>query len=101
MRHNGYGMLEENKFFLFLLAFIILTPLSMFESMRHISYISLTAIVSIGIALIYILISDVDEINNPDYDKTLKWMDLSQIPYFFGIAMFMFEGNAVSLEIYH
>lgn len=27
--------------------------------------------------------------------------DFSGIPYFFGIAMFMFEGNAISIEIYH
>ena len=49
----------DNRFFLFVLSFIVLAPLSIFESMKHISYISLTAMVSIGVALLYVLVTDV------------------------------------------
>jgi hypothetical protein len=55
---------------------------------------------SIIAALIYILVTDVQEITQPSYDKTYTWIRLSGFPYFFGIASFMFEGNALALEIY-
>jgi amino acid permease len=29
------------------------------------------------------------------------WADWGGIPSFFGIAMFMFEGNAIVIDIYH
>jgi len=90
-----------NKGFLFILAFLILSPLSLIQSMKNISYISLTAMFSIGLALIYIVCTDIQEINNPTFDKNLIWMNIEGIPYFFGIAMFMFEGNAVATEIHH
>jgi hypothetical protein len=44
--------------------------------------------------------TDIVEINYPTFDKTLIWVNWSGIPYFFGIASFMFEGNALALEIY-
>jgi hypothetical protein len=56
---------------------------------------------SIGCALAYILVTDVLEINMPTFDKTYSWVNIEGFPMFFGIAMFMFEGNALSLEIYH
>jgi len=90
-----------SKIFLFALSFLILSPLSLIQSMKNISYISLTAMISIGIALCYIVSTDIQEINNPTFDKNLIWMNIEGIPYFFGIAMFMFEGNAVAIEINH
>jgi hypothetical protein len=56
--------------------------------------------VSILVALAYVLLNDIAEIHSPNYDKELKLFDWAGIPYFFGTAMFMFEGNAVALEIY-
>jgi hypothetical protein len=95
------GLIHDSKFFLFVLAFSILAPLSLFEGMKNVSYISIIAMISIAIALAYIVFSSISEIHNPEFDKTLNWMRFEGTPYFFGIAMFMFEGNAVSLEIYH
>lgn len=94
-------LIPDSKFFMFLLSFLILAPLSVFESMKHVSYISITAMFSIGLALTYIIVSDIEEINYPTHDKTLNLVNFEGIPYFFGIAMFMFEGNAISIEIYH
>jgi hypothetical protein len=37
---------------------------------------------------------------NPTFDKNYVWFRIYGIPYFFGIASFMFEGNALALEIY-
>ena len=72
----------------------------MFESMKQISYISLLAIVSILAALTYILVTDVIEIVQPTFDKTYALVNFEGFPAYFGISMFMFEGNALALEIY-
>ncbi|CDW79488.1 brix domain-containing protein 1 [Stylonychia lemnae] len=91
----------SNQGKLFFISFLILAPLSLIQSMKNISYISITAIFSIGTALIYIVYTDIQEINSPTFDKNLIWLNIEGIPYFFGIAMFMFEGNAVAIEIHH
>lgn len=57
--------------------------------------------ISIVVALLYVLLVDFHEINYPTFEKEHKWVDFSGLPYFFGTALFMFEGNAVALEIYH
>jgi hypothetical protein len=70
--------------------------------MKHISYISLIAMVSIGVALFYVIYYDIAETTNISRpDMTLKYAEFSGIPYFFGISLFMFEGNALTTEIYH
>ena len=56
--------------------------------------------ISIVTAILYIIMSDIDELARPSLDKTLSLCDLSGFPYFYGIASFMFEGNAVQLDIY-
>jgi hypothetical protein len=38
---------------------------------------------------------------NPNIDKSLEWFNFRGVPYFFGTALFMFEGNAIALEMYH
>ena len=68
--------------------------------MKYISYISLIAMASIAYALLYIIMTDIEERASPTLDKTLSMFNFSGIPYFYGIASFMFEGNAVQLEIY-
>lgn len=84
-----------------LLVLLILTPLSLFKSMRSISFISLAAMISIFMALFYIVIDDAYEFANKEKAESLSIVNLAGIPYYFGTAMFMFEGNAVALEIYH
>ena len=54
------------------------------------------AMVSIVYAMVHIIITDVIEIWSPSpLDKTLYLFNFSGLPYFYGIASFMFEGNAV------
>jgi len=76
---------------------MILIPLSFFQSMRSISYISMIAMVSIVYAIAHIIITDLMEIWSPTQagDKVLYMFNLAGLPYFYGIASFMFEGNAV------
>eukprot|EP00347_Sterkiella_histriomuscorum_P009779 403339927 len=101
IKYTTGDMTSDNRFLIFMLSFLILAPLSTFESMKQVSYISITAIISISIALCYIILTDISEINYPSFDKTLNYVNLSGIPYFFGIAMFMFEGNVVAVEIHN
>lgn len=56
---------------------------------------------SILLSLLYIFCTNFTEVLNPSFDKDLVWIDWSGIPYFFGISLFMFEGNATAMEIYH
>lgn len=91
---------ENNRFFLYVVALVILCPISVFESMKSISYISMTAMLSILVALIYVMLHDIQEIAHPTLlEKETKLVDFSGLPFFFGTALFMFEGNAVALEI--
>ena len=76
-----------------------------FESMRQLSYISVMALASIITALFYVLGTDLQMIDaaylSNSNQLTLNFVNLTGVPYFFGIALFMFEGNALALEIYH
>ena len=38
---------------------------------------------------------------DPTYEKDLTEFNLAGFPYFFGMALFVLEGNAVSIDIYH
>ncbi len=80
---------------------LILSPLCLVESMKHISYISITAMISILVALLYLIYCTFDEILNPSFEKIHTVSNISGLPYFFGISLFLFEGNALSLEIEH
>jgi hypothetical protein len=63
--------------------------------MKSISYISMIAMISIIYAMLHILVTDFFEIMYPTRDRTLLFSNMAGIPYFYGIASFMFEGNAV------
>jgi proton-coupled amino acid transporter len=81
---------------------ILLAMTAYFESMKQLSFISMFALASIISSLIYVLITDLFLIYG-EHEKGLwthKICDLSGLPYFFGIALFMFEGNAIALEVY-
>jgi hypothetical protein len=70
--------------------------------MKSISYISVFGLLSIVVALLYVIGSDIYEINHPSYsNKERKFVDFTGIPLFFGTALFMFEGNGVAIEIYY
>lgn len=74
---------------------------SYFESMKQLSRLSLIALTSIILVLGYVLITDLQVISDPQTDLSLSLLSISGVPYFFGTALFMFEGNAIALEIYH
>ena len=69
--------------------------------MKSISFISFAAIISIFIALAYVIFSDAWEVTHASHEEPLNLVNWAGIPCYFGTAMFMFEGNGVALEIYH
>lgn len=95
---NDYD--TDFKYYFYIGSIFLLVPLSFLESMKAMSYISILAMVFITIGLSYVLITDCIEIANPSFEKTYIWWNPAGIPYFFGVANFMFEGIALVIEIY-
>jgi hypothetical protein len=58
------------------------------------------AMISIIYALLHVIVTDIYEIFEPTKERTLVFSNIAGLPYFYGIASFMFEGNAVQLDIY-
>lgn len=79
---------------------MILIPICWLKTFKFLSYISLFANISIIFALIVIMTYDEDEyVNNPELHEDLQYFNLTNMPMFFGIAVFNFEGNGVILNI--
>jgi hypothetical protein len=70
--------------------------------MKELSIISIVSLVSIVTSLFYILVTDIQIIQWSSISSIENYfIDLSGLPSFFGVALFMFEGNALALEINH
>ena len=65
MQNMSGHQFENNRFFLYIVALVILCPISIFESMKSISYISFIAMLSIFVALLYLILHDIQEISHP------------------------------------
>jgi amino acid permease len=99
LHHSTEGVWSHNKNFLFVLCVMILTLVYLCESMETLSYISMAAMFSLISGLLLVLYSAYGNIATPAYDKNIKTWDPSGLVYFFGTAIFAFEGNAVVLEV--
>ena len=94
---------DKTSSFVLYLSIIILMPISLLRSMKHVSYVSGLAIASILTALAFIIAGNVHVIEKIGREGVshMKMWDASYLPYFLGTAAFMFEGNAVMLEVHH
>lgn len=94
---------DKHSPFVLYLSIAILLPISLLQSMKHISYVSGVAIASILTALGFIIAANVSVIDKMGRDgiSQMKMWDASMLPFFLGTAAFMFEGNAVMLEVHH
>lgn len=70
------------------------------RSMKSIQYLQGVALTSILLAIFSVMITSIDFIQYPPFEKTLTRFDFKGVPYFFGICTFAFEGTNVTLEIY-
>lgn len=94
------GVWSNNKDVLFLIALIILTFIFTCESMNTLSYISFLAMVALCFALTLVMWSATGNITKPQFDKSIELWKSEGLIYFFGTAIFAFEGNQVLLEVH-
>lgn len=91
---------SHNKLLIYLITLCILSPLSLFSTIKNISIISFFAIVSIMLAATYLVITSMLDETNFEQRGDLKLVDFVGIKYFLGIAILLYEGNFVALDIY-
>lgn len=83
-------------------ACVILIPLCWFKSFKYLSYVSLFSNSSIVFGLIVIFIYAGRTIREKPYlheADDFHYFRVTQIPMFFGVAVFNFEGNATLMAI--
>lgn len=82
-------------------AAMVLVPISWLKTFKLISYISLLANVSIIFALgIIMFYSEQQYVREPQLHENIRYLDISSLPLFFGVAVFNFEGNGVILNVH-
>ena len=81
------------------LAFFVVLPIVWLPSVRHLAYPALLANISIFFALFIILFQDEVEIAHHHSNKRIIMFNFLELPYFFGIAVFDFEGNGIVLNL--
>lgn len=80
---------------------MVLVPISWLKTFKLISYISLLANVSIIFALgIIMFYSEQQYVREPQLHENIRYLDISSLPLFFGVAVFNFEGNGVILNVH-
>ena len=75
-------------------------PICWLKTFSFISYISFFANISIIFALIVIMsYGEKEFVEQPELHENIRLIKISQLPLFFGIAVFNFEGNGVILNL--
>lgn len=79
---------------------MILIPICWLRTFKYIAYLSLFANVSIIFALVVILsYSGINMGTHPELHQDLNYFHMEQLPLFFGVAVFNFEGNGLVLNL--
>ena len=91
----------DNQAVYIMVAALIIMPVCWLTSFKYIAYVSLFASVFIVFALITIMTyGEREYVKNPELHKNIRYIDASQLPMFFGVAVFNFEGNGVILNLH-
>lgn len=79
---------------------ILILPAVYKKQFRNVFYISLVASIATMIAIIMIIIYEVDKIATDGAKSDLKHLSFSEMCAFFGVTMSLFEGNQLILNLY-
>jgi amino acid permease len=79
-------------------ALSIIIPFCLFWNIKKISYLSLFSLVAIISALTLVFYHSAEHMTVVS-KANLKFVDVMNFPYFFGVSIFIFEGNWASLQI--
>ena len=78
----------------------LMIPICWLKTFSFLSYFSFFANISILFSLIVIMsYSEKEFVNKPELHKNIKLLDVSNLPLFFGIAVFNFEGNGIIINM--
>lgn len=81
-------------------AFIVM-PICWLKTFKYIAYVSFFSNISIIFALgVIMAYGERSYVDKPDLHKEIRYIDVSQLPLFFGVAVFNFEGNGVILNLH-
>lgn len=75
-----------------------LLPLVVFVDMKKISYLSLIALGILIACLITIMGFVLSDMNREDKDD-FKYADFFEFPLFFGVSLFLFEGDVICINV--
>ena len=79
---------------------LIIMPVCWLTSFKYFAYISLFSSVFIVFALgIIMSYGEQEYVKRPEEHENLRYIDAAQLPMFFGVAVFNFEGNGVILNL--
>mmetsp|Transcript_14881 Transcript_14881/g.13081 ORF Transcript_14881/g.13081 Transcript_14881/m.13081 type:complete len:179 (+) Transcript_14881:651-1187(+) len=88
-----------NTYFPSWIILTVLIPICMFFNMKSISYISLFALVMMSSGLIFILGFSISDFSHNESYGEIEYFRLSGLPLFYGISMFMFEGDSIIINV--
>jgi amino acid permease len=81
-----------------LMTILIVIPLVVALNAKYLSYISFFSLLAITFSLVLIVVNNA-KIAADEPATEIKYFDMAGFPLFFGLALFIYEGNAVSLQI--
>ena len=98
--HQTGGEVCGMKTFYIIFCVLILTPAMWIRTMKKLYYVSIFGLTVMIFGLSVIMYYDVIYIRDNAFpEREVKGFDLWEVPLFFGIAVFNFNANAVTLNV--